>query len=266
MSDSWESRTDDRLVGDARDTRRRPPAFFMSSIITYTNFMKKIIFGIFAHPDDEAFGPAGTLLQETKNGTELHLITLTSGDAGMNPDNLPNLGEERLKEWRAAGELLGAKTMNFFGYKDGELNNKIMIEAGKRLTAHIQEVLTSADSDTEVEFMTLDLNGYTGHIDHIVAARAACFAFYELKKADARFTRIRFACLPNKLYPTQNTDWIFMEAGRTSEEITETIDARALREDILKIMRAHYTQRADCDETIKTQGNDLGLNYFIVRS
>ena len=41
----------------------------------YTEHMKKIIFGIFAHPDDEAFGPSGTLLLETRSGTELHLIT-----------------------------------------------------------------------------------------------------------------------------------------------------------------------------------------------
>lgn len=228
--------------------------------------MKKIIFGIFAHPDDEAFGPAGTLLQETKNGTELHLVALTSGDAGTNPDNLPDLGKERLKEWHAAGTLLGAKSMNFLGYKDGELNNKIMIEAGTRLIEHIKEVIVDADSDAEIEFMTLDLNGYTGHIDHIVAARTACFAFYELKKSDARLSRIRFACLPSRDFPRENTDWIFMEAGRKPEEITETVDARALRGEILNVMHAHRTQRADCDYTIKTQGENLGLNYFIVRS
>ena len=45
--------------------------------------MKRVIFGIFAHPDDEAFGPSGTLLMETKAGTELHLITLTLGEAGI---------------------------------------------------------------------------------------------------------------------------------------------------------------------------------------
>lgn len=226
--------------------------------------MKKIIFGIFAHPDDEAFGPAGTLLQETRGGAELHLVTLTAGDAGTNPDNQANLGETRLQEWRAAGALLGAKSMHFLGYKDGELNNKRMIEAAGRLIELVTQTATQ-NEDAEIEFMTLDLNGYTGHIDHIVAARAATFAFFTLKQADARFTRIRYACLPRKLYPNAEFGWIYQEAGRSPEEIGETIDARGLREDVLRVMRAHHTQQADYDYTVKSWGRDLGLNYFIVR-
>ncbi|MFZ2494806.1 MAG: PIG-L family deacetylase [Candidatus Saccharimonadales bacterium] len=62
--------------------------------------MKKVIFGIFAHPDDEAFGPAGTLIQEVQNGSEVHLITLTAGQAGSNPDNHEDPGAIRLKEWK----------------------------------------------------------------------------------------------------------------------------------------------------------------------
>lgn len=226
--------------------------------------MKKIIFGIFAHPDDEAFGPAGTLLQETRGGAELHLVTLTAGGAGTNPDNLENLGETRLQEWHEAGKLLGAKSMHFFGYEDGELNNKQMIGAGRRLVDVVAEAIPDGE-DIEIEFMTLDLNGYTGHIDHIVAARAASWAFYTLKQADARFTRIRYACLPQKLYPKAEFGWIYQEAGRSPEEIDETVDTRELREDILNVMRAHRTQRADYDYTVKSWGRDLGLNYFIVK-
>ena len=59
--------------------------------------MQKILFGIFAHPDDEAFGPVAALLDEVEKGTELHLITLTGGENGTNPDNLDNLGEVRLQ-------------------------------------------------------------------------------------------------------------------------------------------------------------------------
>lgn len=232
----------------------------------YTLYMRKIIFGIFAHPDDEAFGPAGTLLQETRSGTELHLITLTAGDAGTNPDNLSSLGEVRLEEWKKAGELLGAAGMHFLGYKDGQLNNLAMIEAASRVEEIIAATLEDTPADTHVELMSLDLNGLTGHIDHIVAARAACLAFYRLKARDSRFGRIRLACLPAELYPADNTHWIYMERGRAAEEINETIDARNLREDIIKVMRAHHTQRGDCEYNLKTQGDRLGLNDFIVKS
>ena len=227
--------------------------------------MKKIIFGIFAHPDDEAFGPAGSLLLETSGGTELHLICLTDGGAGTNPDNLPNLGETRLKEWRAAGKLLGAASMHHLRYEDGKLNNQIMIEATEKITELVREIIKDAPEDTFIEFMSLDLNGYTGHIDHIVAARTAALAFYRLKKNDERFDHIRFACFSDKDLPKENIDWIYMEAGREPEEIQQVVDARSLRDDILKVMRIHYTQRADCDTTIKNQGERLGLNYFIVK-
>lgn len=228
--------------------------------------MKKILFGIFAHPDDEAFGPAGTLLLETRAGTELHLITLTSGDGGTNLDNHENLGEVRLHEWYEAGKLLGAKEMHYLGYKDGKLNNHSMIEASERIRELIQAAVKDAPDDTEIEFMTMDLNGVTGHIDHIVAARAACLVFYTLKKTDKRFTRVRLACLTHDFYPTMNTRWLYMEQGRTPEEIDETVDARDLREDILNVMRAHYTQRTDADFHIKLLGDGLGLDHFIVKT
>jgi N-acetylglucosamine malate deacetylase 2 len=228
--------------------------------------MKKIIFGIFAHPDDEAFGPCGTLLQEIKDGTDVHLITLTAGEAGMNPDDHPDLGGVRLDEWHAAGTLLGAKSMHFLGYKDGHLNNLAMIEATERIMTLITHTLSTLPRDIEIEFMSLDLNGYTGHIDHIVASRAACQAFYTFKKNDPRFSRIRLACLPKEIVPDTNIDWIYQEAGHTSDEISETVDARELAPEIKTIMQAHVSQRADCEAAIKNQGANLGLNYFIVKN
>lgn len=228
--------------------------------------MKKIIFGIFAHPDDEAFGPCGTLLLETRAGSELHLITLTAGENGMNPDDDASLGEVRLNEWREAGNLLGASSMHHLGYTDGMLNNLVMIEVSERITQVIHKVLENESDGVEIEFMTLDLNGLTGHIDHIVAARAASKVFYTLKSTDNRFSRIRFFCLSDKHYPTQNTDWIYMEAGRSPEEIDETVDARNLKDEILEVMHAHHSQRSDAENQIARLGDDLGLNHFIVKN
>lgn len=225
--------------------------------------MKKVIFGIFAHPDDEAFGPAGTLLKEVKEGAELHLICLTPGDGGTNPDNTPDLGVVREKEWRIAGDRLGASSMELLGYKDGHLNNLDMIEVAQKLMQLIPKK-TPADA-TEIEFMSLDLNGYTGHIDHIVATRATCLAFYRLKQQDTRLTRIRLACRPHSLFPRDTADWIYAEAGQTADAIDEIVDARAYKNDILYVMDAHISQRADKDYTLKSQGEFLGLDHFIIK-
>lgn len=226
--------------------------------------MKKIIFGIFAHPDDEAFGPAGALLQETRSGTELHLITFTLGDAGTNPDSHDDLGAVRRSEWEAAGKLLGASSMHFLGYLDGQLDNQTMIEAGYKVVDHVKKILESAEPDIIVEFMSTDLNGVTGHVDHIVAARAACWAFYRLKEHDSRFSRIRLSCAPQRLIERQNTDWLYVESGRTEDEIDEVIDACEFNDDITAIMRTHHTQRGDGEYHIKQRGKYIGINHFIV--
>jgi len=226
--------------------------------------MKKILFGVFAHPDDEAFGPVATLLKEVSEGTELHLIVLTGGENGTNPDNLPNLGEIRIQEWRAAGELIGATSMHHLGYVDGTLNNLDHLEVTNKVTDLVKEI-TAGHDDIEIEFMSLDLNGYTGHIDHIVAARSACLAFYRLREQGLPMKRVRLACLSREENPTVNTHFVFMEPGRTPEEIDETVDGREFTDKIHEVMRLHHTQRADYQTVTTYKGDKLGLNYFIVK-
>ena len=228
--------------------------------------MKKIIFGIFAHPDDEAIGPAGTLLLEAKSGTEIHLITLTAGESGMNPDNHADLGAVRLEEWHRAGSLIGAKTLNHLGYEDGKLGNQSMLEIAGKIEELVRTTLADEPEDTEVEFMAFDLNGLTGHIDHIVASRAACLAFYRLKENESRLERIRLFCLPNETYPDVDISWVFMEPGRGKSEVGVTVDARELRDEIIGIIRTHHTQRSDGESHIERSGDTLGLDHFIVKS
>ena len=230
----------------------------------YTEHMKKIIFGIFAHPDDEAFGPSGTLLLETRAGTELHLITLTAGENGMNPDNHSNLGEVRLEEWKKAGQLIGATSLHHFGYEDGTLGNIQHVEITERIQALILE-LTKDRSDIEIEIMSMDLNGITGHIDHIVAGRSALLAYYRLKETGLPLTRIRLACIPEAVISEPNTDFVLMEAGRTNQEINETIDARSVVNDVYEIIRTHRTQRSDGEGHIARSGESVAINHFIVK-
>ena len=226
--------------------------------------MKKIIFGIFAHPDDEAFGPSGTLLLETRAGAELHLVTLTAGENGTNPDNLEHLGEVRLEEWKNAGQLIGATSMHHFGYEDGTLGNANHVEITERIEALITDT-TKDRPDIEVEIMSMDLNGITGHIDHIVAGRSALLAYYRLKEKGLPLTRIRFACIPETALGTVNTDFVLMEAGRKESEISETVDARSVLNEVYEIIRIHHTQRHDGDNHIARSGEFVAVNHFIVK-
>lgn len=200
---------------------------------------------------------------ETQAGTELHLITLTAGDSGMNPDNLQNLAEVRLQEWHKAGQLIGAAEMYHLGYKDGRLNNKDHLMITDEIMRIVEDIIDGQD-DIVVEFMSMDLNGITGHIDHIVAARSACLAFYRLKAKGLPLTRIRLACRPSEGNDGVNTDFVFMESGRKPQEIDETIDARAHVDRVYEIMRTHHTQRSDCETHIKNHGDEVALNHFIV--
>lgn len=226
--------------------------------------MQKVIFGIFAHPDDEAFGPAGTLLLEKAAGSEVHLICATAGENGMNPDNTPDLGAVRLGEWRNAGALIGADSMHHLGYLDGTLNNTVYLEIADKIK-HIVTTASEGREAIEIEFMTLDLNGLTGHIDHIVMARVACFVFYSLKATDTRMSRIRFACISNTDVAESNCDWLYMESGRSEDEIAETIDASAYLEQIKDVMHAHDSQRGDREALLSQLGDRVAINHFLVR-
>ena len=228
--------------------------------------MKKLLFAIFAHPDDEAFGPSGTLVLETRAGTELHLVTLTSGQAGQNPDAHENLGKIRLDEWYKAAAIIGAASTYHLDYHDGQLSNASLLTVQSQLTELIRNVAQQQTEAYELEFMTMDDNGITGHIDHTVASRAASFAYYTLKHEGLPFTRIRYACAPHKLFPVPNTSWIYMPAGRSPEEINETIDAREVIDVVRDIMRCHHTQRTDAEAHISARGDDIAINHFIVKS
>lgn len=228
--------------------------------------MKKVIFGIFAHPDDEAFGPCGTLLKEVDDGAELHLITLTSGESGQNPDNVPDLGTIRDGEWRMAGGLIGATGMHNLKLRDGHLDNITMQSASDTVFSIVEDTISSTTGPIEVDFMTFEPGGLTGHIDHIVAARLASFVFHRLKDKKLPLGKIRYYCLSEEKAPTHNTTWIYADKGYGAHEIDEIVDARSLRDKIITVMRAHHTQRADYEHYLAQQGDSLGLDHFIVRS
>lgn len=82
--------------------------------------MTRRLLGVFAHPDDESFGPGGTLAIHSAAGVDVHVATMTDGGAGAPAPGFPmgaELAEIRAGELQEAGRRLGA-TMHHLAYRD----------------------------------------------------------------------------------------------------------------------------------------------------
>ncbi|WP_322797558.1 PIG-L family deacetylase [Thermoflexus sp.] len=139
----------------------------------------------FAHPDDEAFGPGGTLALYASRGYAVHLICATRGEAGsLAPEvgSAADLGAIREAELRCAVEALGLHGLHLLGYRDSGMPGSPdqdhpaafirapFEEVVRRLVALIRELRPDV-------VLTFDPYGGYGHPDHIYMHRAVREAF-----------------------------------------------------------------------------------------
>lgn len=125
--------------------------------------MKSILY-IFPHPDDESFGPAGSIYQEKKKGNEVHLLTLTRGGATKMRHKLgfsiDEMGLVRVKEMEEVEKVLELSSMTIWDYPDGELNNL----NPSHLEAAILRYIDQIKPDVVV---TYTHHGISVHPDHL---------------------------------------------------------------------------------------------------
>ncbi len=210
--------------------------------------MTKVLIAIFAHPDDEAFGPSGTLLKLRDDGYDIHLILLTHGDAGMNVDNVQDLGAIRLAEWRTSAEILGARSTTALNYSDGALETVPKDDLDRAVRPIIDTIVASYGEPIELSFITLEPNGLTGHRDHIAASQLTTrIATQFATKA------IWYFCLDGSQAPLDGTAY-YEPRAREDSYITTRVDISPWREVKYQMMDAHYSQRNDAD-AIKKLGH-----------
>src|SRR2546430_11867478 len=86
--------------------------------------MAAVLF-VYAHPDDESFGIAGTAMKLKDEGHTTGLLTLTRGDAGLwfgrdkGSWTSEELARERAKEWHAATDIIGFADRRILEWPDG---------------------------------------------------------------------------------------------------------------------------------------------------
>ncbi|MCR4264369.1 MAG: PIG-L family deacetylase [Candidatus Roizmanbacteria bacterium] len=198
---------------------------------------KKVLL-VFSHPDDESFGPGGTIALWAKQGHEIHLISATKGEIGNNhtDDETARVREAELNE---ASRILGVKKISYLGYKDGHICNKHIPILELRIT----EKIINFKPDL---VMTFNLLGLTGHLDHVAIANATTSAFDKTGIAE----KLYYYSLPKAYTDTIENYFIHFPDGAEELEFDEVIDTSEVWDTKIAAMMAHKSQQEDIDRII----------------
>jgi LmbE family N-acetylglucosaminyl deacetylase len=204
---------------------------------------------VFSHPDDESFGPAGTLARYADQGVEVSLITATSGESGQ-ASTLPvppdNLGARREGELRDALRHLGVQNLRLLHLPDGSLAGRTE-ELFAAVSAALREIRPQV-------VITEDVQGITGHPDHVAVTRAVVGAFDALEDDG-----------PLKLYehvlPASSArPGLF---GTPEDYITTTINVEPWRDRILAALAAHRSQVSPDFLAARRAGPRPWINHYV---
>lgn len=214
--------------------------------------MKKIV-GIFAHPDDEALGPSGTLATLAKEN-EVYLICVTSGEAsGKTKAEKLKIGETRRAELKESARILGVKEVYFLGYEDGELKNNSYHQLASDIVTKLEEL----QPDT---LMTFEWRGISGHIDHITVSLVTTYVFKKLSFV----TKLLYYCVCRQESELMHDYFIFFPPGFEKKDVHEVIDVSPVWNIKLKAMQAHQSQIKDVERMLQHCESLPKEEYFLI--
>jgi LmbE family N-acetylglucosaminyl deacetylase len=177
--------------------------------------MKKSLLAILAHPDDESFGPGGTLAKYAREGVDVHVAIATDGAAGTAAEGFEDkqntIADHRSQELVRATDILGV-TLHSLGYRDsgmtGDPNNEHPLafinaefyEAVGKVVKLIRDICPQV-------VLTHDETGGYFHPDHIQCWKITTTAFqaagdpeqYPELGAPFQPERLYFSAFPNRL-------------------------------------------------------------------
>ncbi len=178
--------------------------------------MNKRLLAVLAHPDDESFGPGGTLARYAAEGVEVHVAIATDGVAGSVADGyeaaLQELVAVRAKELDAATQILGV-ILHKLGYRDsGYLNNPANHHPDAFINTDeheaIGKVVALIRHIRPQVVITHDETGGYFHPDHIHCWKITTAAFHaaadpqqypEIGPAPFQADRLYYTAFPNSM-------------------------------------------------------------------
>jgi LmbE family N-acetylglucosaminyl deacetylase len=240
---------------------------------------RQTLLGVFAHPDDESFGPGGTLARYAAQGAAVHVIIATDGIAGSVADpaalqDHDTLAQVRSAELANAAAALKLTSIWSLPYRDSGMRNTpdnlhpdALIQ--QPLPTLVAELLGYIERLQPQVIVTHDPFGGYGHPDHIRVCEAVTAAFHiaankvsqtngsqtngtgGLQKlyytaADKRILRVMVRLMPlfrqNPMAVGRNKDINLVEISRWESPIHTVINIEKYLPDKLAASRAHTSQ------------------------
>jgi LmbE family N-acetylglucosaminyl deacetylase len=201
----------------------------MSDQIPWNGFDTYML--VVAHPDDAEFSSGGTIASLTKQGKDVVIIQVTSGDKGTTD---PTIGPEELARIREAEELSAAERLGvaetvFLRCTDGELVPDLVLREKivRMIRTHRPDVIITHDP----------YRPYALHPDHRAVGFATVDAVYPTARDPHYFPEhLRAGLEPHKTAEI----WFF-----NAEHPDLVIDITEKMETKFDALRAHVSQVGD---------------------
>lgn len=177
----------DKELSDHLHARAHAELLSMETIRLQESSASRRLLVALAHPDDESFGPAGTIVHYARQGIAVHYACATRGEAGYaDPELLEGAGslaELRTQELECAARHLGLTAVHFLGYHDSGMENAPenqnpacllqapLDEVVERITHLIRQIRPQV-------VLTFDPTGGSLHPDHVRMNQATTLAFH----------------------------------------------------------------------------------------
>lgn len=222
--------------------------------VIITDMNKPSLVAIFAHPDDEAFGPAGTIAIYSKTH-DVYIICATRGDAGENHSGQEeiDIGEMREQEMRRSADTLGVEDVFFLNYKDATLSNN-------KYHAIAQDIRDIIDTIKPEILLTYENRGVSGHLDHVAMSLITHYVFH---KADYTKKLLSYTIL--KEQTDQLRDYfIYVPHGYERDNIDLIVDISSVWELKRKALYEHKSQMKDVSRMIGRMEEGQKEEYFLV--
>jgi N-acetylglucosamine malate deacetylase 2 len=141
---------------------------------------------IFPHPDDESFGPAGVIHKLSREGHEVHLLTLTKGGATKERHKLgldvEAMGLAREKEMRAVEKVLNLSSMEILDLPDSGLMEMDPRAIEQVVEEHINRIRPAV-------VVSYAVHGISGFPDHLVTHAVVKRLYLEMRGRGADYLK-----------------------------------------------------------------------------